>query len=168
MSLVEPEGAQDRQSANDATSISEPVSESTQRAWDRGQELKTKLRALVQNGAAVVREIDAKQGGLLTLGVDDDSSDGCTVIALMAYSLLLHGLFTCSNFASVIEFWSGPLLKDIRTHLGGMARFVEPEPAFDKLRSLGLIPPQVTALLRRCIFSPVLVVVLIQMIAGCS
>lgn len=139
MSQEEPERAQHRQSANDATSIGE----STQRAWDRGQELKTKLRALVESGAVVVREIDAKQGGLLTMGIDDDSSDGCTVIALMAYSLLLFGLFNCSNFASIIKYWSGPLLKDIRTQLGGMARFVEPEPAFDKLRSLRLIPPQV-------------------------
>lgn len=119
------------------------ISESTQRAWDNGRDLKAKLATLVQTGSAVVREIDAKQGGLLCMGLDDASSDGCTVIALMAFSLFFFGLFNCSNFMSIIKVWSWPVLKDIRKHAGGLVTFIEPETAFEKMRSLRLIPPQV-------------------------
>jgi hypothetical protein len=103
--------------------------------------------ALVQSGAAVVREIDAKQGGLFDMGIYDASSNGCTVIALMLFALFNFGCFNCSNFTNVIKFWSGPVLKTVRELTGGRTTFVEPEPAFDRLQNLGLIPPQVSSLL---------------------
>lgn len=118
------------------------VSESTQLAWDRGYRLKSEFAALIQSGAAVVCEIDAKQGGLFGMGIDDDSSDGCTVIALMLFALFYYGLFNGSNFINVIKFWSGPVLRLVRA-LTGRGTFVEPEPAFEELQRLQLLPNQV-------------------------
>ena len=116
------------------------ISETTKACWDRGQQLKAMLATLIQRGVVVVREIDAKQGGSLDMGIDDDSSNVCTMIALMLFALFYYGVFNCGNFSSVILFWSGPVLKAVRNYAG---EFVEPEPAFEELQRRGLFPEEV-------------------------
>ena len=38
--------------------------------------MKARLAPLIRRGVVIVREIDAKQGGSLNVGIDDDSSNG--------------------------------------------------------------------------------------------
>lgn len=116
------------------------INEATQAGWDRGQQLKARLAALIRSGVVTVREIDAKQGGSLDVGIDDGSSNGCTMIALMLFALFHYGAFNLSNFSSVILFWCSPVLKAIRNYAG---EFVEPEPAIEQLRSRGLLSTEV-------------------------
>lgn len=119
------------------------INEATQAGWERGQQLKARLASLIRSGTVIVREIDAKQGGSLDVGIDDDSSNGCTMISLMLFALFYYGIFNLSNFTSVILFWSGPVLKAIRNYAG---EFVEPEPAIEQLQSRGLLPKEVMTL----------------------
>lgn len=124
--------------------------ESTKDFWERAQQLKTDLRALVKSGAVVISEVDLKQGGLLNVGIKDDSSNGCTVIALMIYALFYYGLFNCYNFISVIQIWASPVLKIAREPTGDELTFVETEPALDILQSIGLISRQVSLGIVEC------------------
>jgi hypothetical protein len=116
------------------------ISESTQAAWGRGLELKAKLAALIQVEAVGVCQFDAKQGGSTEMATYDDSSNGCTMIALMLFALFNFGIYSRRNFTNVISFWSGPVLKAIRASPGD---YVEPEPALKELKRRGLMPHEV-------------------------